>query len=566
MNRKVFAKQMVTEFNNNKLNLPFCKLYTAITKYDLAKFADQGQTVIADFWSNKPQSVTDCNLNQIVYILNQDKIFQSVGILTDSKSTIINYVQDHGLDGQKLSEMGRKIFASQIIQHLGNKKLLSKYKLVKLYDKIMEFDILNEFAGGSNKHTNYTKKMFYTHHKSSKFVTAMTRNEEQIKYYAFGKQYRYTVNLAQHPLYVRAKYNSIKMELFQYYKSLHENGDKNKLLNTQLQTVKKYKFNYNFKRILEQLILGSDIQQECLNHLWIGLNELNQIQREEKKKKQISKPEPKPEEEKNTNVDSMMNVAVSNYQFLYENIINLFAHLSSVFILTQFLPFYIDMVNNRIQQNLNRYFQNMESKKFTQLSKKINGCLKEKSVNSIWNIVTETYKDIFKDDSDYYEYHIEPYLLKISSDNLKLIKPFNVQQQTVVADKLYQMMAIDQTTMSEMFPSDDIHKLLRAMSKEMCQTNKILDDMKQKFVSIASTIIQSSISENRKEYVEYQNTERCRQWIEKAAVKSKMNSVKQMKAVWYHGINQAHQIHVNTPLSDSEEHIIALLCYTHDSE
>eukprot|EP01084_Bolivina_argentea_P145871 255561_1 len=49
-------------------------------------------------------------------------------------------------------------------------------------------------------------------------------------------------------------------------------------------------------------------------------------------------------------------------------------------------------------------------------------------------------------------------------------------------------------------------------------------------------------------------------YIEKANLKFEMISVKKMKAVWYHGMNEYHKIKPGG--SFNIEHIIALICYT----
>eukprot|EP01083_Nonionella_stella_P244294 850414_1 len=43
-----------------------------------------------------------------------------------------------------------------------------------------------------------------------------------------------------------------------------------------------------------------------------------------------------------------------------------------------------------------------------------------------------------------------------------------------------------------------------------------------------------------------------------------MPSVKRMRAIWYHGINENHGIFPDDPFK--LEHIIAMICYTHETE
>eukprot|EP01084_Bolivina_argentea_P260493 439937_1 len=55
-------------------------------------------------------------------------------------------------------------------------------------------------------------------------------------------------------------------------------------------------------------------------------------------------------------------------------------------------------------------------------------------------------------------------------------------------------------------------------------------------------------------------TSRIEPFMEQTAVRAKMQSVKQVKAVWYQGINKHHEIYSNQPMT--KDHVLALILYT----
>eukprot|EP01084_Bolivina_argentea_P042913 79103_1 len=116
--------------------------------HKLTKRSNEKQSQI---WSNNPKSLTDCNVLQILYILDEEETFNTLDKLLMHKNDIANYINDKSLDGAKLSEVGRKTFLDQISDHLNDKKL--KGKLGKLYNNIIHAD-LSRFTGNSTIENN----------------------------------------------------------------------------------------------------------------------------------------------------------------------------------------------------------------------------------------------------------------------------------------------------------------------------------------------------------------------------------------------------------------------------
>eukprot|EP01084_Bolivina_argentea_P010226 19038_1 len=522
---------------------------------------------INDICSSLPIAIEQCNSEQIAYIVTQvilNKPKKTLQKLETHKLDIISYITQHNINGSKLVELERKNFMNKMVEHFTNKKL--KMAFGQLYTATVKYLDTNKKMkqnnNSENKQTININKMSLTKQKSNKFVTPLTKPEKCIGYYAFGTQYRYTKNLATHPLYVNARYDSVKNELLQFYKSVNENTDKRILLCTQLEKIKMITDNSQFVLVIEQLLLDDQINDDCLKNIWLNQNDLMDMA-ELKEEKWIEE------------VDHLEKLAFLNYQYMFDLIVELFQNLSTEFMFIKFMQIYVELINKRIEQNLIQYVASIQDTELNQLLNEINKYLKEKALALYWKILTRTYNNIFSshvDDSDYFTTHIKPYLkvnqaINWREEYIYLFESIVKNKRIVMVDAFYEMMVIDEESMSHIKTfhydnvTDKLETLIQLISSELCQTNKT--EIKQKFISIASKIIRSLGASNRDKYVEYQNMQRYKHFSEKATIQSRMNSVKKMKAIWYHGINQAHQIPVNTPLS--LQHIISLICYTDDT-
>eukprot|EP01084_Bolivina_argentea_P314813 545314_1 len=121
MNRKNFMKEAAAYCNDKKLTSQFGALYNAIIKCDILGLYDnddknEEEKLQQDIWSNNPQTISQCDVNQIVYILNNE------------------------LDGAKLIKMNRKNFMKEAAAYCNDKKLTSQFGT--LYNEIIKCDIL----------------------------------------------------------------------------------------------------------------------------------------------------------------------------------------------------------------------------------------------------------------------------------------------------------------------------------------------------------------------------------------------------------------------------------------
>eukprot|EP01084_Bolivina_argentea_P201936 345096_1 len=189
----------------------------------------------SNLWSNEPKRIMECSVDQIIYILSID-ILNNVNKLKEHKLDIINYIRKNKFDGNKLVNLQRKPFIAAISQYLDNKKLsgaigqlynkIIKYDLSKVMPKTLTSEKQEEIKENTNNETADTNV-----DKNSKFVTSDT------SYYSFGRQYRYTKNFSKHPLYISPKYQTLKQEIVEYFKTKNHIHDIAILMGIQVETI-----------------------------------------------------------------------------------------------------------------------------------------------------------------------------------------------------------------------------------------------------------------------------------------------------------------------------------------
>eukprot|EP01084_Bolivina_argentea_P025153 46787_1 len=84
--------------------------------------------------------------------------------------------------------------------------------------------------------------------------------------------------------------------------------------------------------------------------------------------------------------------------------------------------------------------------------------------------------------------------------------------------------------------------------------------IKTQFIKLAIATVKEKLKLNRTKFIESQPKIRSQPFIEKSQAKIKMLSVKQMKALWYQGINIDHNINPNQPIL--QDHVLAAVLYT----
>eukprot|EP01084_Bolivina_argentea_P253225 425295_1 len=255
--RKAFAAEIIQYLkqDDTKLNGSLVSLYTAITKYDISnlfKLNEEKEKENDDdlfklneehVWSNKPRSIENCNVAQIISMLDYFLVDKE-NKLMKYKQEIIKYITQEQFNGYKLNKLSRKDFINQLADHLNDRK--TKPLLGKLRKNVLECN-LSRFTGFQRNET--IQEFTQSHNKFN--TTIMTVENETDAYYSFGKQYRYTKNLREHPFYVKPKFSSLKTELHEYFIQ----NEKQVLLERQIKTIKS--FPTNLQAILTSLVKGS---------------------------------------------------------------------------------------------------------------------------------------------------------------------------------------------------------------------------------------------------------------------------------------------------------------------
>eukprot|EP01084_Bolivina_argentea_P317902 551220_1 len=102
-------------------------------------------------WENNPETVADCNVDQIIMIINH--VITGIKKLQLLLPDIIKYVKQNKFDGQKITEMSRKDFIKHSTTNamFDNKKL--KPHFGKLYSSIVKFNIKTLMKHSNNNNS-----------------------------------------------------------------------------------------------------------------------------------------------------------------------------------------------------------------------------------------------------------------------------------------------------------------------------------------------------------------------------------------------------------------------------
>ena len=101
-----------------------------------------------DVWSNNPQCIEQCDVEQLQWLL-QHHVFDEMPHeittkLSEDKHEIIEFFEEHKIDGAALTTMGRKEFTKQLKNNIGNGKLMAP--LAAMYSYLVKYNV-SQFAG-----------------------------------------------------------------------------------------------------------------------------------------------------------------------------------------------------------------------------------------------------------------------------------------------------------------------------------------------------------------------------------------------------------------------------------
>eukprot|EP01084_Bolivina_argentea_P083744 151611_1 len=620
MKRKGFIIQMAQHLGNNKLKGQLGLLYRLLMDFDFKHVThvethSQEQNDIQKVLLNDPTTIRDCTLDQIVHAFNNVNIFDNLDKLLPYKNKIIDYIIHYKLNGAKLCEMKRKEFMIQISQYFDNTQL--RGQLGVLYDTIMNLK-LTEFGLNDNKIPHLQKNVFDESEQTdannlNKFVTSANMNSS---YYSFGEQFRYTPNLVDHPLFVEPKYQTLKQEVFEHIKSINEEFDINILLQSQLQTINSLPPEFHkLKPLLKKIINEETINDNDINCLWNNEYKLNvddgilQLIKLENKNCLF--------------LIQIMGKLFQNLPNDFAYFTNyIFVKLLDLCNQQQFVNTQIRQHLEIYLQNLNNNQLKLLLKEFGEIRRLMDQNQNQLNLTSeLKKILGKCYRNMFNSDDEdsanylvenikwayYYKHSIQTicnHLENITNDDTNN----NISSMDDVISSFYTIMQTNQVQLYDTMIKNRCEKYvsLKQTAKEWalqrqfsgtlfcCEQNdsessKFLKnaDMKQKammrifqinyqdlkfhlqmiehdvrmlFIRFAKETLLKAVIRNRDKYIDDQNNERCQYYIQKSILSLNMYSVKQLKAIWYHGMNEHHDISTGDPLRT--DHILALICYT----
>eukprot|EP01084_Bolivina_argentea_P036905 68222_1 len=114
-----------------------------------------GQYEKASFLLNNLKSISNCDVDQIIFILEND-IMQHLETLHDHKLKIYDYIKEQGFDGNKFANTSRKEFITQLVTKLGDKKLTMQ--TAKLYSQVTNYDISKFLSNIKNQKDSSPQK------------------------------------------------------------------------------------------------------------------------------------------------------------------------------------------------------------------------------------------------------------------------------------------------------------------------------------------------------------------------------------------------------------------------
>lgn len=140
ISRKDFGPAMVNFVGDSKVKGGALKIYKEFQIFEFNKISNNQSSKPSPSPPKPIKSMEECTTEQLIFIMDQhifDEINQAK--LNDNRDDILACISNKNIDGPSLFAMERKDFASQIVEHCNDKKLLGPS--IKLYKYLQNFDI-----------------------------------------------------------------------------------------------------------------------------------------------------------------------------------------------------------------------------------------------------------------------------------------------------------------------------------------------------------------------------------------------------------------------------------------
>eukprot|EP01084_Bolivina_argentea_P199100 340752_1 len=111
---------------------------------------------------------------------------------------------------------------------------------------------------------------------------------------------------------------------------------------------------------------------------------------------------------------------------------------------------------------------------------------------------------------------------------------------------------------------DEIINTMNNMFNDKLYDKLPINHIKTQFIQFAQNTINDKLNLNKKTFLEKQTQLRSLPFIQTAELKMAVPSIRRMKATWYQGINEEHEIWPNQPIT--MDHVLALIIYSNFSE
>eukprot|EP01084_Bolivina_argentea_P314536 544807_1 len=140
----------------------------------------------------------------------------------------------------------------------------------------------------------------------------------------------------------------------------------------------------------------------------------------------------------------------------------------------------------------------------------------------------------------------------------------NYQQLNMNIETYYQQIN-PATLMQQQLDTDydALGNIFTIIFKEECKEIQA-DALMFEFIDFAKKTIRTALQINMQQYIDDKPLEQSYPFIEKTKLKIQMKSVKRLKAIWYQGINNYHQVYPNNPMR--MDHVLVLVVYAHNSD
>eukprot|EP01084_Bolivina_argentea_P096722 173868_1 len=522
---------------------------TENTLYDRIEKKD-----VDDIWLNEPKSIEECNVEQIVSIINEhlfDMLKPNIAIkLSEYKMKIIEYIKLNKLNGNMLMSMNRKKFVSEMKEHLKLTDNKLKAPIAGLYSTITNYNISTH---GMNKHKDEEKHEEKHEQKESEDVFQNQPklidqcNADQIQWLLKHKIFD---ELTQNAADKLVKYKKAIIEYFQEYK-IDGRGLKcidRKEFATKIKShlhLKDNKLKYPLV-ILHSKMLQYDLSKVAQFKQNVKSNCSN------KQEQHLTSPKIHQNGKFVTKIDSKSHGKYSfGVQYRYTD--NLREH-----------PLFIKPKHNSVKKELIEYFIELNKKKdlstLLQAQSEIITCI-DPSIQFVGTKLIKAER-LTDDDIQSLLKHKEP-----KSKIVNMCYDLIIQLCNVLGDKSIGIFNLDimRRIPYHEFTGNNLekHEDREFVMQSINNFTKNKPNFEFFLLSVRISLVKM-FKLNQQKYLETKQNERLLPFIEKSTIKMKMKSVREMKAVWYQNINQDHKVYPNSPIQ--EQHVFCLIMYSQCSQ